>query len=316
MHAVPRQGKIFSAVACVTASLFLLARCSSTSTSLTAPSTGKCQLGVTTSAASFSAAGGSASLTIATTRDCTWSVTTDASWVAISGPRTGQGESVVPYTVAPNPLPAARSAALLVGNQRTGITQAGAPCRFDLSRTSDHVGPDGGRLSVAVTTLTGCAWRADSTVSWIAVASGQNGTASGTVELTVAANTGAARVGVVSIAGQSYTVSQDAAGSPEPAPTPPPTSPAPAPSPAPPPPGTAVELEGTISDLSGACPFVTFELSGTTVHADLATKYKQGHCLDLAIGDLVKVEGTTLDGGGVHATEITIESEEGDDDEP
>src|ERR1051326_5338468 len=94
----------------------------------------------------------------------------------------------------------------------------------------------GGGISLAVDTLTGCAWTAVSQTPWIHVTSGASGNAPGTVALSADANTGGARSGIVVIAGQNVTVNQDAAAA-SPTPTPPaptPTPPPPAPTPPPP----------------------------------------------------------------------------------
>src|SRR3954467_5532274 len=207
--------------------------CTKTETSITAPSgaADRCSLTVTTSPNSFPSPGGKGSLTISTARDCTWSVASNASWVALGGGG-GQGEGTIPYTVAANPVPSPRSAAIAVGAQSVAVSQQAAPCVFSLSRANDTIGEIGGKLSVGVTTLSGCRWTAASGATWISVTAGQSGDANGTVGLTVAANAGPARVGQVNIAGQTYTVSQ-AATAPSPAPTPP------SPAPGPPPPGPA-----------------------------------------------------------------------------
>src|SRR5256885_9722669 len=182
--------------------------CSKTETSITAPTpptSERCDVTVTSSPATFPPPGGQGALTIATARDCTWSVSTDATWVAIGGQRSGQGEASVAYSVAANPVPSPRSAAFVVGSKSVPVSQQAAPCVFSLSRANDTIGANGGRLSVAVTTLTGCRWTAASSAAWITVADGQSASASGTVGLAVAANTATARVGQVTIAGHAYT---------------------------------------------------------------------------------------------------------------
>ena len=63
--------------------------------------------------------------------------------------------------------------------------------------------------TVAVTTAAGCAWTAVSNNSFITVTSGATGSGNGTVGFSVAANTGAARTGTLTIAGQTFTVTQD-----------------------------------------------------------------------------------------------------------
>src|SRR5678816_4215170 len=96
----------FTAAALAFALACLGAGCSSTQTSLNAPTADKCQVGVSSAPSAFTATGGQGSLTITTARDCTWSITTEASWVSITGDRGGQGGASVPYAIAPNPAPA------------------------------------------------------------------------------------------------------------------------------------------------------------------------------------------------------------------
>jgi hypothetical protein len=83
-------------------------------------------------------------------------------------------------------------------------------CTYGLSATAQSASPAGGPASVAVSaTATTCAWNASSGAAWLAV-SPASGTGSGSVNVTVAANAGAARTGTLTIAGQTYTVSQGA----------------------------------------------------------------------------------------------------------
>ena len=64
--------------------------------------------------------------------------------------------------------------------------------------------------TVAVTAGAGCTWTATSGVPWITVTSGASGTGNGPVGFSVAANTGSARSGTMTIAGQTFTVNQAA----------------------------------------------------------------------------------------------------------
>ncbi len=82
-------------------------------------------------------------------------------------------------------------------------------CQYTLSSTSLGVANTGGTSSVGVTAGLGCTWDAVSNVSWITINPGFSGVANGTVNFTVAANTGAARTGTMTIAGQTVTVTQD-----------------------------------------------------------------------------------------------------------
>src|SRR6266850_129310 len=199
--------------------------CHSAQTSVTGPTADtKCQVSASSTPESFTATGGTGAVTIAAARDCTWSIATTTTWMTIGGDRSGQGEASISYSVAANPAPVARSGSIVVGSQTVSVSQAAAPCTYSLGRPRDTIGFEGGALSVPVTTLTGCGWTAASQVPWIGIRSGQNGNASGTVAMDVAANAGAARVGQVIVGGQIYTVNQSAAPAPPPppAPTPPP----------------------------------------------------------------------------------------------
>ena len=88
----------------------------------------------------------------------------------------------------------------------------GQSCHFSLSATSQSVGANGGTGSVNVITTSGCGWSAASNASFIAITSATTGTGNGTVSYAVAANSGAARTGFLTIAGQTYTINQAAAG--------------------------------------------------------------------------------------------------------
>src|SRR5882757_8386164 len=109
-----------------------------TSTGIAAPSSDKCQLQISTTASSFPDAGGTGSLSVTTTRDCGWSAATSATWVSL-GSTSGQGDASISYSVAANSVPQTRSAAITVEGQTIQLSQAAAPCRYSLSRTSDSV---------------------------------------------------------------------------------------------------------------------------------------------------------------------------------
>jgi hypothetical protein len=83
------------------------------------------------------------------------------------------------------------------------------PCTYTLSATSASFGPTAGSGSVTATTTAGCAWTATSESAFLTVTSGASGSGSGAVDYSVAANlTSATRVGALTIAGQTFTVTQ------------------------------------------------------------------------------------------------------------
>ena len=225
---------------------------------------------------------------MSTTRDCTWTVSADSSWVSIAT-TSGQGDGTVQFSISANLVPSPRSAALIVSSQRVPLNQAGAPCRFDLSRISDSIDASGGRLSTNVATAAGCAWTAASNAGWIAIDSGTAGNGNGTVTLNVSANPGAGRVGQVTVAGQTYTVTQ---GSPDSS------------GPPPAPPFTAVEINGKAGNVSGRCPSIRFELSGTTIVTSFATDFHDMKCSDVKKGVRLNVQGLTQPDGGVLALQV------------
>lgn len=86
----------------------------------------------------------------------------------------------------------------------------GVTCSFSLSSNSQTFGSSGGSGTVNVVTTSGCGWTATSNAGFITVTSGTSGTGNGVVGFAVATNTGAARSGTLTIAGQTYTVNQNA----------------------------------------------------------------------------------------------------------
>jgi len=84
----------------------------------------------------------------------------------------------------------------------------GTNCTYSINPTNQSFVAAGGTGSVAVTAGSGCGWTATSNAAWISVTSGASGNGNGTVNYSVALNTGAARSGTITIAGQTFTVTQ------------------------------------------------------------------------------------------------------------
>ncbi|MEZ5402355.1 MAG: BACON domain-containing carbohydrate-binding protein [Bryobacteraceae bacterium] len=84
-------------------------------------------------------------------------------------------------------------------------------CSYVLGATSADAAGAGATSSFSVTTLSGCPWTAASNDAWITINSGASGNGNGTVGYTVAANTGPERMGTMTIAGQTVTVTQASA---------------------------------------------------------------------------------------------------------
>ena len=92
------------------------------------------------------------------------------------------------------------------------VTLGGGGCTYSISPTSASVPATGGSGTVTVTAGSGCTWTATSNAGWITVTSGASGSGNGSVGYSVAGNSGAARTGTLTIAGQTFTVNQGAGG--------------------------------------------------------------------------------------------------------
>ena len=106
------------------------------------------------------------------------------------------------------PPPAAQTCS----NTVTKIWTSTSSCSYTLGTTTQAAAAAQGSYSVSVTTTTSCTWTASTSTSWITITAGASGTGNGAVTYSVAANTGAARTGTLTIAGQTVTVNQAAAG--------------------------------------------------------------------------------------------------------
>ena len=320
--AVPRVQR-FGELTLLSAIVPLLACGGSATTSVTSPSPAvtRCQPSFDATPRAFAASGGTSSIAVTVARECPWSASSAAGWVAITAGAQGQGDGSVTFNVAGNPEPIARQGTLTIGDGRLELTQQPLPCRFEVSRPLATIAPAGGALPVQVRTHGACDWSAASEVSWVTVAPSA-GRGNGDVILTFSSSDGGERSGSVVVAGERLSLTQTGAPaapppSPPPAPAPPappspapppPAPPPPPPAPPPPPPGPPptgeVRLSGSIRQLSGRCPSVSFTVENTLVTTDRETRFKGGKCSDLDNRDDVEVKGVRLPDGSVSASEV------------
>src|ERR671935_787755 len=175
------------------------------------PVQAQCVYSLSATSASAPSFASTNSLSVTTGTSCSWTAVSNVSWVTITGGATGTGIGTVTYSVAANPTGSARTGTLMVAGQTYTITQAGNSCVYSLSNTSDSVPSFATTNSLSVTTGTSCSWTAVSNVSWVTITAGASGTGIGTVTYSVAANpTGSTRTGTLTIAGQTYTITQAA----------------------------------------------------------------------------------------------------------
>jgi hypothetical protein len=195
--------------------------CGSTSSNTVAgPSPAKCQLTATNSTPNFTATGGQGAIVVQAARECTWTAAAQVAWVALMPPNDGQGDSTLKYNVQSNPSGLPRRGTVNVAGQIVEVGQEGAPCRFQLDRTSAQIAADATSLEVNVQGPTGCSWTAVSEADWLTVTQGAQGSGPGRVTLRALANAGAARVGTALVAGIRLQVTQVSTFGPPPPPPP------------------------------------------------------------------------------------------------
>ena len=166
-----------------------------------------CVYTLSPTSANISVGGGTSSFNINAGAGCAWTAVSNALWITITANGSGSGNGVISISVAAN-AGAARTGTITAGGQTFTVNQSGI-CAYSLSSTSISAPAGGISGSVTVTTSNGCAWTANSNASWITVTTG-GGTGNGTVAFSAAANTGVARTGTMTIAGQTFTVNQAA----------------------------------------------------------------------------------------------------------
>ena len=167
---------------------------------------GGCSVAVAPTSQSVGAEGGSGEIAVTTAAACPWSAQSDAGWISITSPTSGTGPATLAFRVGPWDGPP-RTGTLRIDQQVFTVTQSNG-CRFSISPDSHAAASTGGAATVALTTAAGCEWTAASSAPWIAITGGRNESGSGTVQFTVAANTGPARSGTLAIAGRTFGISQ------------------------------------------------------------------------------------------------------------
>jgi PKD repeat protein/GH25 family lysozyme M1 (1,4-beta-N-acetylmuramidase) len=143
--------------------------------------------------------------------ECAWTATSNAAWITVTSGATGSGNGAVAYSVAVNPAQAVRTGTLTIARQTFTVSQAGASCSYAITPATR--GHEGGAATglVTVTAGAGCSWTAASNAAWITVTSGATGSGNGAVGYSVAANPAqSVRTGTLTIAGQTFTVTQAA----------------------------------------------------------------------------------------------------------
>jgi hypothetical protein len=174
-----------------------------------------CTYSLSSSSQTFSGNGGSGSVNVTAGAGCSWTASTNAGswdWIGITSGWSGSGNGTVNYFVLANNTGSTRTGTLTIAGQTFSITQQAGGCSYSIFPTSTTFGKSGGPASVNVVTSGGCSWSASTNPGswdWIGISSGLSGSGNGTVNYFVLPNnTGSARTGTLTIAGQTFTVTQ------------------------------------------------------------------------------------------------------------
>ena len=234
-----RLGRVRMVLACGALVYAMGCSNSTTSSSITGPSSDRCQLTVSAQPTSLPSEGGRGALTVTTNRECDWEARTDANWIRFEAPSSGQGPATLNYQVATNPTIGVRRWAVAINGARVDFSQAGIPCVITLAEGGRVFDPAGGVADVPVAAPLGCQWSAISGAGWARVAAGTTGSGPGKVTVRVDPNdTFERRRTTVTIGGEPYNVDQQAGAPPSP------TPPGPGPTPEPPPPSPPPQPPG------------------------------------------------------------------------
>ncbi|MBF0591894.1 MAG: DUF1566 domain-containing protein [Nitrospirae bacterium] len=160
---------------------------------------------------SFTSTGGSDSVSVTTSSNCSWSATSNVSWITITSGSTGVGNGTVAYTVSANTSASSRLGTMTIAGQTFTVLQDRLSCDYTITPTSKNFSSPGGSDNVSVTVSNStCSWTAKSNDTWLSISSDSTGAGNGTVSYTAAANpTANVRIGTITIAGQTFTVTQD-----------------------------------------------------------------------------------------------------------
>ncbi|MBI3301304.1 MAG: hypothetical protein HYZ72_04405, partial [Deltaproteobacteria bacterium] len=168
-----------------------------------------CTFSISPSNRSHTAEAGENSVAVTATDGCSWTAESNTDWLTVTSGESGSGNGTVTYAFGANPGPSSRSGTLTIAGKTFTVTQA-APCTYTLSRYSRTHRARRSASYVRVYTRRSCGWTAQSNVDWITITSSMSGSGTKTIWYTVAANTtGSSRTGTLTIAGKTFTVTQN-----------------------------------------------------------------------------------------------------------
>jgi len=138
---------------------------------------------------------------------CPWTAVSTAGWLTVHSGSSGTGTGAVEYWVSENNTGATRTGTITAAGLTFTVTQTA--CQYNLTPTSALFPSAGGSGTFLVNASSAtCAWTATSNNAWLHVTVGASGTGYGKVGYTVDPSTTSARTGTITVAGQTFTVTQ------------------------------------------------------------------------------------------------------------
>ncbi len=174
-----------------------------------------CNFSISPSSRSHGSGVESDTVSLTVPEGCRWFASSNAPWITITdvGSSARFGSGTLSYSVAANPDTSPRTGTLNVADKTFTITQAGVVCNYSIYPTSRSHGSGVESGTVSVTAPGGCNWTASSNAPWITITSGASGSGNGTVSYSLVANSGGnSRTGTLTIAGQTFTITQAGVG--------------------------------------------------------------------------------------------------------
>ena len=174
-----------------------------------------CRYTLNGSAITVDAAGALAGVDMRAPAGCAWQAQSDSSWLRITSGAGGSGNGTISLAVDANPTVAQRVGQITTTDSEVfTVTQLGIGCTFTVTPERPVLPFSDGTTTVAVAASASvCPWTAmvSPDAPWMTITAG-GGTGNGTVSLSFAANPDPVnRTGVLTVAGQTITLTQTAA---------------------------------------------------------------------------------------------------------
>jgi uncharacterized repeat protein (TIGR01451 family) len=167
-----------------------------------------CTYSVIPTSRSHGSSSGTDIISVNAASGCTWTASSNAPWLMITGGASGAGDGIVTYSFQANAGPARMGTATIAGKTFTIAQESG--CSYVLDRDHQSHNPGAAAGTINVTAGTDCSWSVTNhSPSFITITSGSGASGNGSVSYSISANaSNTPRTGIITVAGQTFTVYQ------------------------------------------------------------------------------------------------------------